>query len=298
MDPQKVGAVIKKLRVQAGYTQHSIAECLNVTDKAVSKWERGLSIPDVSIIAKLSLLLNCDIDNLLEGNITYLESSWQGLLLLKDHGEIYSGSMAFGKPLVYFFLSYFMLAGIGSIYISCPERDKCFIESTIGDGSKYGIRLIFLESDVKTPETIENTMVVYEDPFIYGPNLTKYFQRAMSRQEGISVLTVEKSTGHNGTMISYDKHRAVKYNSCDVTNRFCTPFVFFPKKYFSQVKNAEKLMALHPLYAEPLGNGMIEYSITDDDALLDTAVFLRYLKKKMGKDVYNIEEIARNRFFI
>ncbi len=62
-------------------------------------------------------MLNVDVDNLLEGNITYLEKSWQGYLILEENEDIFSGSEAYGKPLVYFFLSYFMLAGIGEIYI-------------------------------------------------------------------------------------------------------------------------------------------------------------------------------------
>ena len=57
MDAQKVGMAIKKLRLKIGYTQHEIADCLCVTDKAVSKWERGISVPDISIIAMLIISL-------------------------------------------------------------------------------------------------------------------------------------------------------------------------------------------------------------------------------------------------
>lgn len=113
MNPVRIGDAIKKLRLRAGYTQHDLADCLNVTDKAVSKWERGLSVPDVSIVTKLSILLNCDVDNLLEGNISYLEHAWQGLLILSGHEDVFAGSEVYGKPLDYFYLSYFLLAGIG-----------------------------------------------------------------------------------------------------------------------------------------------------------------------------------------
>ena len=61
MDAVKIGAAIKALRIQAEYTQRDLADCLNVTDKAVSKWERGLSIPDVSIVTKLSLILKSEL---------------------------------------------------------------------------------------------------------------------------------------------------------------------------------------------------------------------------------------------
>lgn len=296
MDPVKVGTAIKTLRSNAGYTQHQLADLMGVTDQAVSKWERGLSVPDVSIVTKLSVLLNVDVDNLLEGNITYLEKTWQGLLILKEHPEIFSGSEAYGKPLVYLYLSYFMLAGVGDIYISCPNKDRRYIEDSIGDGRKYGIRLVFITNLEEL--SCVNTMVVYNNPFVYGPNLTKYFQRAMSRPNGISVLTVAKTIGGSEILISYDNYKAIKRAEIGSVEQFCAPIVFFPKRYFNQIDKVEDTTNLNPLYAEPMGNGMIEYSITDEDALWDTSSFLRYMKKRMGKDIYDLNEIARKRKFI
>ena len=296
MDPVKVGTAIRTLRSTAGFTQHSLADILGVTDQAVSKWERGLSVPDVSIVTKLSILLNVDVDNLLEGNITYLEKTWQGLLILEENDEIFSGSEAYGKPLVYLYLSYFMLAGIGNISIICPDKDKRYIEETIGDGSKYGIKLNYITTAGQMQWG--NTMVVYNNPFVYGPNLTKYFQRAMSRPSGISVLTVAKTIGGSEIMVSYDNYKAVNSAETGSIEQFCAPIVFFPKKYFDQVEKVKETQTLDPLYAEPLGNGMIEYSITGEDSLWDTSSFLRYLKKRMGKDIYDLYEVAKNRKFI
>lgn len=295
MDPVLVGKAIKVLRSQAGFTQHQIADLIGVTDQAVSKWERGLSVPDVSIVTKLSILLNVDVDNLLEGNITYLEKTWQGLLILQENEEIFSGSEVYGKPLVYFYLSYFMLAGIGSIYISCPDRDRHYIEDRIGNGDQYGIKLTFIldAGDIER----SNTMVVYNNPFVYGPNLTKYFQRAMSRSNGISVLTVAKTIGGNEITVSYDNYKSIQSAENGSIKQFCAPIVFFPKKYFDQVKSVRNIESLNPLYAEPMGNGMIEYPITDEDSLWDTSSFLRYLKKRMGKDIYDLRDLARNRKF-
>lgn len=293
MDPVKVGSAIKTLRRGAGYTQHQLADLMGVTDQAVSKWERGLSVPDVSIVTKLSVLLNVDVDNLLEGNINYLEKTWQGWLILSENPEIFAGSEVYGKPLVYLYLSYFMLAGIGRIYIECPERDRRWIEDNFGDGSRYGVRICYGK-----PIEAKNTMVVYNNPFVYGPNLTKYFQRAMSRMNGISILTVAKTIGGSEIKVSYDNYKMVQDAEDNGLDQFCTPVVFFPKKYFDQVEQVEDIVSLQPLYAEPMGNGMIEYSITDEDSLWDTSSFLRYLKKRMGKDVYDLREIARNRNFI
>ena len=296
MDPVRVGNAIKSLRISLGYTQHQIAEFVSVTDQAVSKWERGLSVPDVSIITKLSLLLNVDVDNLLEGNITYLESTWQGLLIIKQYDDVFSGSVIYDKPLICVYLSYFMLAGIKNVFISCPEKDKKFIKDYLGDGHEYGMVLVFLdEENISVPF---NTMVVYNNPFVYGPNLTKYFQRAISRKNGISVLTVYKSTGTIKEKISYDNYKVVNKVDIEGSDQYCIPIMFFPEKYHKEIKNAENIEKLSPLYAEPMGNGMVGYSVTDKESLLDTSFFIRYLEQRMGKNIYDIREIARARGFI
>ena len=52
MDQEKVGGIIKTLRKDKGMTQLELALCLNVTDRAVSKWERGLGCPDISLLTR------------------------------------------------------------------------------------------------------------------------------------------------------------------------------------------------------------------------------------------------------
>ena len=47
-----------------------------------------------------------------------------------------------------------------------------------------------------------------------------------------------------------------------------------------------------------MDNGMIEYSVLDEDALLDTSAFLRYMRQRLGKELYDLREIAVNRSFI
>ena len=58
MDNQKFGKFIKELRKKSNMTQKELGEKLNVTDKAVSKWERGLSFPDITIINDLAKVFN------------------------------------------------------------------------------------------------------------------------------------------------------------------------------------------------------------------------------------------------
>ena len=75
MDMIKIGTLISKRRNNLGYTQDELGEILGVTGKAVSKWERGLSSPDVSLINRIAVELKLSIAQLLEGHITDFELS-------------------------------------------------------------------------------------------------------------------------------------------------------------------------------------------------------------------------------
>ena len=67
MDKEKTGQLITELRKEKGLTQKQLADALNVTDKAVSKWERGLSFPDISMLEPISELLGVSIMEILAG---------------------------------------------------------------------------------------------------------------------------------------------------------------------------------------------------------------------------------------
>ena len=67
MDQVKTGGLIRTLRVQRGLTQRSLAAAIGVGDKAVSKWERGLGCPDLSLLPELSRVLGVGLEALLSG---------------------------------------------------------------------------------------------------------------------------------------------------------------------------------------------------------------------------------------
>ena len=58
------GETIASLRKKKGLTQSELAEKMNVTDKAVSKWERDLSCPDINTISKLAEVLDVSVEEL------------------------------------------------------------------------------------------------------------------------------------------------------------------------------------------------------------------------------------------
>ena len=121
MTKQTMGDKICALRKEKGLTQKELAEKMNVTDKAVSKWERNISCPDISSVPALAEILGVSADELLnaapkEENNDHAKGEWDRLidLILK------AVPMAMGVALVVTsFLgevtpsSGFSMAGIG-----------------------------------------------------------------------------------------------------------------------------------------------------------------------------------------
>ena len=67
MDNNKIGKFITSRRKEKGLTQQELGDRLFVTDKAVSKWERGLSLPDITLLEKLAIQLDVDVSEILCG---------------------------------------------------------------------------------------------------------------------------------------------------------------------------------------------------------------------------------------
>lgn len=71
MDNQRIGRLITELRKQKGLTQQELGDQVGVGFRAVSKWERGLTLPDISIISDLSKILGISTDYLLSPSSYY-----------------------------------------------------------------------------------------------------------------------------------------------------------------------------------------------------------------------------------
>ncbi len=107
MDNEKIGALILSLRKEKGLTQKQLAERLNISDKTVSKWERGQGLPDISLMPKISKVFGIDIEKILEGEI--------------KNGEFIVGNM---KKTKYYVCPYCgnIITSIKEISISCCGR--------------------------------------------------------------------------------------------------------------------------------------------------------------------------------
>ncbi len=95
MNIEKVGAQIATLRKAKGLTQSELGERVGVSFQAVSKWERGETLPDVGVLPDLAKILETSIDNILLGGEKQVEYKGtinvsdvrEGLFCLKNMGE-------------------------------------------------------------------------------------------------------------------------------------------------------------------------------------------------------------------
>ena len=78
MDQIKVGRFIADCRKKKSLTQMQLAEMLNITDRAVSKWENGKAMPDSSIMLELCDILEISVNELLSGE----------MIEMKDYNQI------------------------------------------------------------------------------------------------------------------------------------------------------------------------------------------------------------------
>lgn len=69
MDNTQIGKLILSLRKEKGWTQKQLADKMNLSDRTISKWERGLGCPDVSLLPELSEVLEMNIERILTGNM-------------------------------------------------------------------------------------------------------------------------------------------------------------------------------------------------------------------------------------
>lgn len=102
MDCAKVGSLIYSLRKEKGMTQKEIADLMNISDKTISKWERGLGCPDVSLLSALSNILGVNIEEILLGGLTPNDTVGGNMKKIKFYVCSQCGNLltATGEPVI------------------------------------------------------------------------------------------------------------------------------------------------------------------------------------------------------
>ncbi len=254
------GNIIAELRREAGYTQKTLAEALNITDKAISKWERGLSFPDRALLPKLSALLNVDIDELLfREERSFSKKKWAGLLDLQDY-HLDLAQTVYDKPMVYFILVHFLLMDIYDIYILNNMSRQSWLEWK--NLEQIGFR--FYLNPNEFPK--QNLMIMQHPCFLFGSDLTHRFQTAMAT---------------------------------DKITKFCpewdiTPFLFCPAEYaFMYFKNP--LYLNKNAVVRSLGRGMVCIPMDTPEQINDVASFVRMYQTNTGLPLEDINEIVERK---
>ena len=108
MDTLKIGQYIQHLRKAAGMTQKELAEKLNISFQAVSKWENGDSLPDTGVLLDLCDILNTTADKLLNGGsivakerrLMRLEDVVTGFRYMESIGKLFGEDCCFFTGMV------------------------------------------------------------------------------------------------------------------------------------------------------------------------------------------------------
>ena len=80
MDQEKIGKFIKEIRKKNNLTQAELAEKYNVTYQAVSKWENGKNMPDISLIKQMSKDFNISLEEFYDGEYKNIKKNKNWLL--------------------------------------------------------------------------------------------------------------------------------------------------------------------------------------------------------------------------
>ncbi len=128
MDCAKVGNLIYKLRKEKNLTQKQLADAMNISDRTISKWERGIGIPDVSLLSELSSILHVNIREILSGDLMA--------------NERIGGNM---KKLMYYVCPFCgnMMVGTGNISVSCCGRNlEACIPQKASEEQKLSVEIV------------------------------------------------------------------------------------------------------------------------------------------------------------
>ena len=237
MNLVETGKLIAKLRKEAGYTQVSLTEALHVTDKAVSKWERGYGQPDTALLPQLAKLLDCDMEILISGLSDYKDHEWTGLLVL-DGGETSASTMVYDKPLIHYLLSYFLLVGITTVDIKTDPKEYDYIRSLHLE--QYGFKITF------TQIIRANNMVVFDKSLLFGANLTRMFQNYMVAED-TNIIPVVDNMELPIAFAHYTIDPKVIKKTAE-RKKMTRGMVHFPLRTMDEIQDASEFVRMYQKY--------------------------------------------------
>ena len=267
MDPMKTGMIISDARKKLKMTQKDLADKLFVSDKAVSKWERGLCFPDISVLIPLTETLNISLYDLLRGEKVNKEEVEETL----KNTINYSNNELKRKKKKYIIISsisIFIVVVISIISILVINNDRQL--SAIID--RDTIHNINYYSDYKTTINDENQekleLIIMKLPL-------KWKERTFQTKE-------------NEIEIDYDvsyKEVVKAYNDKVYVNRAMINNSLVIFTTISDV-NTIKIRFTDNSYTISKENLLNELSISSFDELLDEDIWKEKVSKKLENDEF------------
>ncbi len=318
-----MGDAIRKARRNVGLTQKDVAASIGITDKAVSKWERGLSVPDVSCLSKLAVLLDMDIELLVASAAPEERAQWCGLLVLplRENG-IRPWTLIHDKPAICYLLSYFLLSGIRDITIIQGDNSD-YIYKLFGDGSILGINLkIISESDfrfnrksVSNRSSVKKVFSIFDYLLFDGVDLTRLLERAMAHCSNLASIAYpllpygQNCIAHGRQTdqeVARKSHRALmmeRYAYTSLPIIFCSRDIVesavseiddaasFSKALLSLIESKDIDVVL-------ADRGYLSVLITNKNHLASASEYVELHQRLSGMKLRCVEEIAWRRGFI
>lgn len=197
MDLIKIGKYIAEKRKALGLTQKQLAEKLNMSDKSVSKWERGICLPDVSIYMELCSILRISINEFLAGEDigaeNVIEKSDSNLIQITKESKKKQKNLKTILAVVTVF-AVIVSAILGTLFFHKLIQPKNYI--TAVDQTS---------TEMKTAELLSGTDGAY---------LFHYFTK-----DEFKTLTIYVSEYQSGTLISKSKVAGLDYDGIDSPSR-------------------------------------------------------------------------------
>ena len=122
MNQEKIGRFIAELRKEKNLTQQELADKLNITDRAISHWENGRSMPDAGVILELCKILNINVNELLSAKKikeeNYNERAEESLLEMRREIETQSKRiLTLNKIIINLSIIIFVVIGLAATFI-------------------------------------------------------------------------------------------------------------------------------------------------------------------------------------
>lgn len=267
MDPMKTGIIIYQARKKLNMTQKELADKLFVSDKAVSKWERGLCFPDISVLIPLTEILKISLYDLLKGEKMNKEEVEETL----KNTINYSNSELKKKKKKYFIISSIIISIITIISIICIIVIKKDSQLS-GIIDRDTIHSISYYSDYKTTVNEENQekleLIIMKLPL-------KWKERTFKTSDGILEINYD---------VTY-KDVVKAYNDKTYVNRAMINNVLVIFTTISDV-NTIKIRFNDNSYTITRNKIAKELSIASYDELIEEKVWKEEISKKLENDEF------------